>query len=133
MKQIIYLAFIAILLCITSAIRPVKASTVNGQDGDGIPIILIEQHPFEESGGPRSTSTIEAFLYSEMLTIEVYLRNAGESVTVDIESITSGETSQYIVPGNGSDILPISFISGIYTITFTLADGRIYYGEFSIL
>ena len=130
MKQILYLAFIAILLCITSAIRPVKASTVNGQDGDGIPIILIGQHPFEESGGPRSTSTIEAYWDSTIHSVNVYLNNAGNEVTVDIVNNTTGESFQCLVSGNGWDCIPVTGLPGPRVITFTLETGTIYYGMF---
>lgn len=133
MKQKVFLVCAAIILGAISTFASSNALCINTTHHDEHQAIIIYQRPNQQSDAPRSATSIEAFLDSEMLTIEVYLRNAGESVTVDIESITSGETSQYIVPGNGSDILPISFISGFYTITFTLADGRIYYGEFSIL
>lgn len=130
MKQILYLAFIAVLLCITSAIRPVKASTVNSQDGDGIPIILIEHHPSEEIGGPRSTSTIEAYWDSAIHSVNVYLNNAGNEVTVDIVNNTTGESFQCLVSGNGWDCIPVMGLPGPRVITFTLETGTIYYGMF---
>lgn len=92
--------------------------------------IIISQVPINPIGAPRSSTTIEAFLDTEMFTIDVYLRNAGESATVDIENTTTGSTYQYSVSGNGSDVLPISSTSGFWTITFTLTDGRVYLGEF---
>lgn len=62
--------------------------------------------------------------------IDVWLRNAGTSVIVDIGNVTTGASYQYFVSGDGSDSLPISGASGYWTITFTLSDGSIYMGSF---
>lgn len=130
MKQKVFLVCAAIILGAIFASS--NALCVNKLHRDEHQAILIHQRPNQQPDAPRSSTTIEAFLDTEMFTIDVYLRNAGESVTVDIENTTTGSTYQYSVSGNGSDVLPISSTSGFWTITFTLADGRVYYGEFII-
>ncbi len=75
---------------------------------------------------------IEAALDTDLYSVYVKLWNAGTSVTVDIENVTAGESYQYFVSGNSSDVLPISGSSGYWTITFTLSDGSVYGGCFII-
>lgn len=115
---------------IVAIVTSISAYGLNNPIKDPTIPIQISQLPRPAAGAPRSSTTIEAFLDTEMFTIDVYLRNAGYSVTVDIENTTTGSTYQYSVSGNGYDVLPISSTSGFWTITFTLADGRVYYGEF---
>lgn len=127
-KKLMQFATCIIVAIVTS----ISAYGLNNPIKDPTIPIQISQLPRPATGAPRSSTTIEAFLDTEMFTIDVYLRNAGESVTVDIENTTTGSTYQYSVSGNGSDVLPINSTSGFWTITFTLSDGRVYYGEFII-
>lgn len=96
--------------------------------------ILINPFPSIPEDAPRTPSAvrIEASFDSGENVINVWLRNAGTSVTVDIENVSTGASYQYSVSGDGSDVLPISGASGYWTITFTLSDGSVYAGNFMI-
>ncbi len=55
------------------------------------------------------------------------------SVTIEIENLTTGEYGQTLVNAlAGPMVLPISGTAGQWTITFTLASGTVYCGEFAI-
>lgn len=109
------------------------ADASNQSCGDEIPIILNGQCQVDDLGGPRSSSVlIEAYWDTDMCTVNAYLRNAGQDVTVSIVNAATGETSQCIIPGDGTSYIPVSGSSGLYTIYFTLDSGDVYYGNFVI-
>jgi hypothetical protein len=101
---------------------------------DPVTPIVIGPAPLNPGDAPRTPSMvrIEAALDTDLYSVYVKLWNAGTSVTVDIENVTAGESYQYFVSGNSSDVLPISGSSGYWTITFTLSDGSVYGGCFII-
>ena len=96
--------------------------------------ILITQLPGIAEGAPRSHSTvsIEADFDWGMSVIDVWIRNAGTSVIVDIQNITTGNNYYYVVSGEGWDSLPINSTSGNWRITFILSNGSCYVGYFMI-
>lgn len=62
-----------------------------------------------------------------------FLSNLG-SVSVEIENQTTGEYTQTVVNAvAGPMVFPFSGNAGFWTITFSLADGTVYYGEFSLI
>lgn len=59
-----------------------------------------------------------------------FLFNLG-AITVEIENQTTGEYSQTVMNAvAGPMVFPISGNAGFWTITFTLSNGAVYYGEF---
>ena len=55
-------------------------------------------------------------------------------ISVEIENQTTGEYTQTLVnTADGSAIFPFSGNPGFWTIIFSLSDGTVYYGEFSIV
>ena len=79
--------------------------------------------------GIPKTSSIQATIEGHWLSV-VFLENLGQ-VTVEVSSTTVGEVeTQSINTPNGVNIyIPAS---GSYIVTFTLANGDIYYGEFEV-
>jgi hypothetical protein len=132
MKQNLFSACTATLLGVVMTLFPISsfAASVHGTDGDGI--ILIRQQSDDPIGYPRmpSATRIEASIDTDLCVVDVWLYEAGPYVTVDIVNTSTNDSYQYIVLGSGSDILPISSVPGMWTITFTLADGDVYYGVF---
>ena len=101
---------------------------------DDTRIVVVSQIPPEPFGSPRVPSSIciEAYYDNEDGLVDVWLRGAGDEVSVDIVNLTTGAYYQYSVSGNGSDSLYIGTDSGCWTITFTLSNGAVYYGEFIV-
>lgn len=90
---------------------------------------LLEQ--VDNEGAPRSSGIpIEAFYDSDLSSVCATLTDAGTSVYVDFVNHTTNETAEYIIPGSGSYMMPISGTSGYWTITFTLSGGEIIVGDF---
>lgn len=83
-------------------------------------------------GAPRTPSTtiIEAYYDSELLSVCVYLSNAGDFVDVNFENLDTGETAYFYVAGTGGAILPISGNAGLWSVAFSLSNGDEYMGEF---
>lgn len=61
-----------------------------------------------------------------------FLSNLG-AVSVEIENETTGEYTHTVVNAvAGPMVFPISGNAGFWTITFTLSNGAVYYGDFVI-
>jgi len=87
--------------------------------------------PIKESlvhGIPKSSS-IQATIDGHWLSV-VFLENLGQ-VYVEVKTDTGGEveTSSINTPNGMNIYIPAS---GSYIVTFTLANGDIYYGEFEV-
>ena len=104
-------------------------------DEEGGTDIIIEENA--SMGGPMfrdpTVIPISATAYSSPSFIEIrFLADLG-FVSVEIENQTTGEYTQTMVNSAISPaIFPISGNAGFWTITFTLPDGTVYYGEFTI-
>ena len=94
--------------------------------------ILIRPKPTNPGGAPRVPSAVRVEAEYDDVTgsVLVYLANAGTSVDVAIENLTTGESTGDTVSGSGIAAIPISGTSGTWVITFTLLSGDIYEGEF---
>jgi len=98
-----------------------------------IPIVLNSSNIPGNDGGPRSSvDLIRAYYDDDFSCVYATLSNAGVEVEVEFVNHTTNETDSYVIPGTGSSILPISGTSGYWTITFILADGSVYVGNFVI-
>lgn len=125
--------FTTILLSLVAFGVSAIASEHNQCSGDEIPIAIVEQLSNDVNGGPRSSNVlIEAYWDTDMRTVNAYLRNAGQNVTVSIVDVATGETTQCVIPGDGPSYIPVTGSSGIHTIFFTLETGEVYYGSFLI-
>lgn len=61
-----------------------------------------------------------------------FLESLGQ-ISVEIENHTTGEYNQTIVNAvTGPMVFPISGTAGQWSITFTLSNGTMYYGEFVV-
>ena len=82
-----------------------------------------------QTQGEPKTSSIQASINGHWLSV-VFLENLGQ-VTVEVSSTTVGEVETESTPTpNGVNIyIPAT---GSYIVTFTLANGDIYYGEFEV-
>lgn len=76
---------------------------------------------------------IDCVYYSDGSTIGVVFQENLGYVSVEIVNQTTGEYTQTTInSADGSAICPISGNPGFWTITFSLSDGTMYYGEFEI-
>ena len=105
-------------------------------DGDE-PVEIIIGDGGSMEGGPThhapSLIPMSCYYSAALSSILVnYQFDLGATV-IEIENPTTGEYSQTLVNAlAGPMVLPISGTSGQWTITFTLASGTVYCGEFAI-
>lgn len=97
--------------------------------------IIIEEYVSMEGPMFRDPTVIpiSAAFYTTPSVIEVqFLMDLGY-VSVEIENQTTSEYTQTVVnSAAGLAIFPISGNSGLWTITFSLSNGMVYYGEFTL-
>ena len=93
---------------------------------DGLSHILINEAHVQ--GNPK-TSSIQATIDGHYLSV-VFLENLGQ-VTVEVSSNTVGEIETQSTPTPNGVIIYIP-TAGSYIVTFTLANGDVYYGEFEV-
>ena len=79
--------------------------------------------------GTPKTNSIQATIDGHYLTV-VFTENLGQ-VAIEIESSIYGEVSTQSTPTPNGVIIYISNTGG-YTVTFTLPNGDVYYGEFEV-
>lgn len=127
-------SFLKLLLGIPAILCLLLAVSAFSTNKEGDEAILINHRPINPPGGPRSPQSVEIVAYynSDVSCVFATLSNAGVSVTVELVNITNDEYYDYVIPGTGLSVLPISGNSGLWTITFTLADGDVYEGEFDL-
>lgn len=97
-------------------------------------IIIVHPIGEQQSGGPRAPSStrIEAYYDADLASVCAYLVNAGETVDVEFNNLTTGDSFTFEIPGSGMSVLPIGGAAGYWTVTFTLSSGAVYEGEFVI-
>lgn len=93
---------------------------------DGIPIEIKKDTPVST---PDKSSSIQATLDGHTLSV-VFLENLGQ-VTVEVSLAAGGETQVDSTPTPNGVMFYIPS-TGCYIVTFTLANGDEYYGEFEI-
>lgn len=122
----IMLGLILLGLCIPNHLYAAEP----GSDGDVVYIVVLPD--VESSGEPRSpnTTTIEAWYSWNTSSVRASLANAGDSVQVEFNNLSTGEYYSFVINGNGSSVMPISDSSGYWTVSFTLSSGVIYDGYF---
>ena len=98
------------------------ASGICSSSSDGDDVIIVV---------PSSTR-IEAYYDADLASVCAYLVNAGETVDVEFNNLTTGDSFTFEIPGAGMSVLPIGGATGYWTITFTLSSGSVYFGEFEI-
>lgn len=123
-----------ILLIVALVASSFNYSSASCYDGDDE--IIIEEgtsHSGTENEHHRTVIPIQVFYSSALSAVNVYFfDNLGE-VTVEIENSDTAEYHSYIVDSSlGGDSFLISGDPGHYTITFTLANGTEYIGEWEL-
>ena len=107
-----------------------SSSSILSRDGDGE--IITRPREGAPEGIPRMPSgvSIEAYYDANLASVCAYLSNAGDSVEVEFNNLTTEEYYFYEIPGSGLSIMPIGGNPGHWTVSFTLLSGVIYDGDF---
>ena len=115
------------ILLLIAFLLPIICNATKTDLEDGFSHISIKVT--HTQGNPK-TSSIQATIDGHWLSV-VFLENLGQ-VTVEVSSTTVGEVETQSTPTpNGVNIyIPAT---GSYIVTFTLANGDIYYGEFEVV
>lgn len=129
MKNKIALLLVAALLAL-----PFNFTSAFCYDGDDEIIIEEEtSHSGTENEHHRTVIPIQVFYSSALSDVNVYFFDNLGDVTVEIENTDTAEYHSYLVDSSlGGDSFLISGAPGHYTITFTLANGTEYIGEWEI-
>lgn len=127
MKKILLL-FLSLCLFVPS---------IKAQSGGDDPIGIVIGEGGNHSGAPSHHAPalipIQAAYYPSLITIFVIFLSDLGSVSVEIENETTGTYSQQVVNTSYSpQPFLITGAAGHWTITFTLANGKVYFGEFDI-
>lgn len=103
------------------------------QGGEDVNIIIANTQEAIEEVVHRDPASAPIMCTLEEGYLDVtFLINIG-FVFIEIENLTTGEYTQTAVnSATGSAVFPISGNAGFWTITFSLSDGTMYYGEFEI-
>lgn len=124
-----------LLVLAVFAIMLIPAINLGADPGDNLtPINIVENGDSGDEGpfkSPAMYPPIECYYFSS--SIFVMLSYSLGLISVEVENLTSGAYfSQNLNGTAGAHIIPISNASGVYRITFTLADGTTYCGEFTL-
>lgn len=102
------------------------------QANEGTPIII----RVEPSGGHinrfQEEVPITCYVDTDAGYLVVSFSGSIGNVRIDIDNITTGESSSSVLPGSGTSILYFSGTQGSWIVTFTLSTGEVYYGEFNV-
>lgn len=125
-KQFILLLCVA-FFCATTYACP------DQHEGEPIPVTLGTTTEYSEKPKAPILIPLDCVYYSNPSTIVVNFHSSLGSVSVEIENQTTGEYSQTMVNAvAGPRSFPISGNAGFWTVTFTLSNGAVYYGDFVI-
>ena len=123
--------FISAILC--SLLLPTGVLMARTVSEDYIPIIIVYE-PAETPiyRAPAATQPIQA-VYSESLR-SVLVNSAISSGDTDVVilNLTTGEEEDYTLTGPGISVLPVSGDAGSWSIRFTLPDGTVLTGSFTL-
>lgn len=123
------------LLSVVFAFMLIPALNLGADPGDDPTIIILEdEFPYGENPNRApSVIPIECLYYPSLSCIVAIFHFTLGPVNVEVENLTSGTYSSQNINGTvGAHILPVSNYAGSYRITFTLANGTTYSGEFTL-
>lgn len=119
---------VAIILGMTTLLMPTEGMA---KKQDLEPIILTENSN-TEGNGPRSKYVSITAAYNASLgLIYAQTENAGTDVYVQIKNLMTDVTYNYVMGDTETARFRFDASASDWTITFTLADGDVYYGSFS--
>ena len=117
--------------CLLASAGTAEASVIPTNDGDPIPIIIDDdQGPF----GNRSPLTIpiSGYVDTNMNIVFISFSYPCGMVSIFFSNLSTGDYFNTNVNGTGTAIIPVELSSGFWKITFTLSDGAVYIGNFTI-
>lgn len=97
---------------------------------DDPPIIVIPDNPFGDEN--RSPSIISGYYNSSTEILTLLFSSPLGMVDIRFDNLTNGDYYETSVNGSGSVVIPLSFSSGSWQVTFSLADGTVYSTSFVI-
>lgn len=122
-----------ILALLLLSVLVVPALSVSGEDG---PVIIVIKDLGTKSNQPHRVPAkipFECHYDSGLGNVVVMFANPIGEVYVDIDNRTTGEHIDVLVSSDaGVQVIPCPGAKGFCTITFSLSNGRQYYGEFSL-
>ena len=124
--------FFVLACLVLSCLGSVKGNSFSlSVTSEGLTPIVIVRHG-TQSGAPRSIVEVQAEYDDVLSSVRLYLANAGTSVSVSIENLTTSEIYGDTVSGSGMALIPISGTSGVWLLTISLENGDVYEGEFEL-
>lgn len=117
-----------LMLCLilSGAFCYARSEVGMNQKEDGTSIIVIKN---ASASGSEKGGAISPILNGHVLTV-VFSENLGQ-VSVEVSLVGGGETQVESTPTPNGVIFYIPN-AGSYVVTFTLSNGDVYYGEFTV-
>lgn len=133
-KTLLFKLFILLLAVELIPKTNLLASGICSSSSDGGDVIIVRCQEGQLTGAPRipSSTRIEAYYDADLASVCAYLINAGETVDVEFNNLSTGDSFTFEIPGAGMSVMPIGGAAGYWTVTFTLSSGAVYEGEFVI-
>ncbi len=104
--------------------------TVDSSDGDPIEIVITQNQ--NDPNGNRSPMPISGYVDTATSAVYLFFSSPCGMVNITFSNLSTGDSFGTAVNGMGTVIIPISINAGFWTVTFSLRDNIVYYGEFQI-
>ena len=118
-----------LMLCLILSGALCYASGVAGTENKKVDGITIDVKEKAGYGGLDKSNTITPIINGHVLTV-LFSENLGQ-VSVEVSLVGGGETQVESTPTPNGVIFYIPN-AGSYVVTFTLSNGDVYYGEFTV-
>ena len=127
------------ILVVLLALLPCFQTDViaNGFDDPGPKEIPVKNTPTPTPGGPRSRArarfTIEESLVCQYYNSEVTIMADSTITYISAQVVRMDDNTTWSNAGTGDTlVIPVSDEPGTYILTFTLSNGKSYYGEYTL-
>lgn len=123
---------ILLTLCLAASFGTMEAHN-SGVDGDPV-IVVISNGNDMFSGGNRGSGIVPISGYADTTGgfVSLYFAQPCGMVQISFSNISDGSHYSTLVNGSGPVVIPLVLSPGSWTVTFTLGDGTVYIGEFTI-
>lgn len=119
-------------LCLACSFARLDARNCTADDNP-VPIVIVTEDE-DLSGGNRGTGIVPISGYADTTGgfVSLYFAQPCGMVQISFSNFSDGSHYSTLVNGSGPVVIPLVLSTGSWTVTFTLGDGTVYIGEFTI-